>query len=334
MSNDSCPVTEARAEHRVAVMVDEGTNPFELGVATEAFGLERSELGWQYQVSVCGPGPVACAAGMFTITPSEPTSAAAEADTLIVPGHPDPGEPAPPEMIEVIRAAQIGGARIVSFCSGALVLAEARVLDGLEATTHWMYTDLLAGQFPAVKVRPDVLYVDQAPVYTAAGSAAALDLSLHLIGVDHGAAVQAAVARRMVFAAQRAGDQRQFFDPPPAMSHGAPNMADLESYVAEHLDRNMTVATLADHLAMSVTSFHRWFKAQTGLTPLRWVTIQRVARARSRLETSDDTVERIAIETGFGTSNTLRTHFARQLGMSPTRYRDAHAARAAAGFRG
>ena len=315
MSKDSCQ------QHTVGVLVVENTNPFEMGVATEVFGLHRPELpGTPYALETCGPGPVAMRQGFFTITPSAPLDALAHMDTVIVPGHPTPDTAASQEVIAVLQKASANGARLVSFCSGSLLLAEAGLLDGLRATTHWNYADQLITGFPNVIVEPDVLFVEDGGVFTAAGSAAALDLSLHLVRLDHGEEAMNIVARRLVFASHRNGDQRQFVDP-PELADNAPSVAAIQEFVEENLHRPLSVADLASQASMSVTSFHRWFKQHTSSTPQQWIIKQRVARARRLLETSRAPVETIAAQTGLGTATNLRQHFKRHMGTTPTAYR-------------
>ncbi len=319
MSKGSC-----QHPHRVGVVVVEGTNPFEMGVATEVFGLERPELpGRPYELTVCGPGPVTMRQGFFTLTPGAPLSALADMDTVIVPGHPAPHGEVDPEVLEHLRGAAAGGARIVSFCSGSLVLAEAGLLDGRRATTHWRYADELMTRFPRVLVEPDVLFVEDPPFYTAAGSAAALDLALQLVRLDHGEHAVNTVARRLVFAAHRQGDQRQFHDPPTIGSEQSTSISRIQHFVEEHLHEPISIPMLAREANMSVTGFHRWFKRHTAQTPQQWVIAQRVARARMLLEATSDSVELIAARSGFGTSTNLRQHFRRVMGTTPTAYRSA-----------
>lgn len=310
--------------HRVGVLVVENTNPFEMGVATEVFGLDRPELpGRPYALDICGPGPVKMRQNFFTLTPTASLESLADMDTVIVPGHPAPKNAAAPDVLDVLRTAARNGARIVSFCSGSLLLAEAGLLDGRRATTHWRYATELVARFPQVQLEPDVLYVEDAPIYTAAGSAAALDLALHLVRLDHGEEAVNIVARRLVFPAHRPGDQRQFVDPPTPVSLGGPSLEHLQHFVEERLHEAIPVRTLAAEANMSVTGFHRWFKEHVGSTPQQWVIAQRVARARRLLESTDGTVEQIAHHAGFGTATNLRQHFKRSMGTTPTAYRAA-----------
>ena len=313
----------------MGVLVVEDTNPFEMGVATEVFGLDRPELpGRPYHLEICGPGPVRMRQGFFTLEPSAPLSALTDMDTVIVPGHPTPDRAAADDVLDVLRTAHDNGARIVSFCSGSLLLAEAGLLDGRRATTHWRYAEQLAEGFPEVDLRHDVLYVEDAPFYTAAGSAAALDLALHLVRLDHGEEAVNIVARRLVFPAHRPGDQRQFVDPPTPDAVGGPSLEGLQQFVEERLHEAIPVPVLAAEVNMSVTGFHRWFKEAVGTTPQQWVILQRVGRARQLLESTDATVEQIAHHAGFGTSTNLRQHFRRTVGTTPTAYRAAFDRRA------
>jgi len=319
------------APHRVGVLVVEGTNPFEMGVATEVFGLDRPELpGRPYELATCGSGPITMRQGFFTMTPSTDLDALVSMDTVIVPGHPNPDGAAPPEVVEVVRRAATAGARMVSFCSGALVLAEAGLLDGRRGTTHWNYAERLRSRFPAVRVEPDVLFVEDDGIFTAAGSAAALDLSLHLVRLDHGESAVNIVARRLVFAAHRSGDQRQFVDPPAPSEPAAASVSALHEYVQQRLDRVIPVSDLAREASMSASTFHRWFKAQTGETPQQWVIGQRVAHARVLLETTRASIDDIAQRAGLGSSTNLRQHFGRIVGTTPTAYRSSFERRATA----
>lgn len=310
--------------HRVGVLVVEDTNPFEMGVATEVFGLHRPELsGRPYALEICGPGPVRMRQGFFTLTPSAPLESLVEMETVIVPGHPTPGQAVDGQTLAVLRAAAEAGARMVSFCSGSLLLAEAGLLDGRRATTHWRYAEELIGRFPRVDVRPDVLYVEDPPFFTAAGSAAALDLALQLVRLDHGEEAVNVVSRRLVFPAHRPGDQRQYVDPPTPPASGSPSIARLQHFVEEHLHEAIPIGDLAAETNMSVTGFHRWFKEQVGTTPQQWIIHQRVGRARRLLESTDASMEAISSHAGFGTATNMRQHFKRVVGTTPSAYRSA-----------
>ncbi len=204
---------------------------------------------------------------------------------------------------------------------GAFALAAAGLLDGLTATTHWEYADELATRFPAVRVRPEVLYVDQGNVLTSAGIAAGIDLCLHLVRVDHGAAAAAEVSRRMVAALHRPGGQAQFMQRPiPATAAG---LAATCAWAIQEMDRPLTVAELARHAGYAPRTLNRHFLAETGMTPMRWLTAQRVLEARRLLETSDVTIEEVARRCGLGTATNLRVHLARETATTPTAYRNA-----------
>ncbi|TDC77831.1 helix-turn-helix domain-containing protein [Streptomyces hainanensis] len=313
------------APHRVAVIVDEGANPFETGVAVELFGLRRPELAglltrpW-YAFSLCGPRrAVRMRDGFFTMSGVEGLDAAVTADTVILPSRPDPVTEAQPEVLAAVRAAHENGARVVGFCTGAFVLAAAGVLDGRRATTHWMWTDRLAAHYPAVTVDPDVLFVDAGDVFTAAGSAAALDLGLHLIRRDHGAEAAAVVARRLVFAAHRDGGQRQFVER-PLPDVGDTSLAPLIAWAQARLDQPLTVADLAARAAMSPATLHRRFRAELGTTPLAWLTEERVDLACRLLERGERRMDVVAHASGLGTAANLRTRVRRRTGLSPTAY--------------
>ena len=308
--------------HRVAVVVDDGSNPFELGVATELFGLRRPELDrpW-YDLVLCAARPqVRMHAGMFTLTGVQDLQTVLGADTVIVPNRPDPEIAPDPAVVAAVAAAGSRGARLVSFCTGAFTLAAAGVLDGRPATTHWRWAALFAQRYPEVRVQPDVLFIDDGDVLTAAGSAAALDLGLHLIRRDHGAEIANAVSRRLVFAAHRDGGQRQFVDRPvPAQRDGS--LGPLLDWARGRLDEPLGVRDLASQLAVSPATLHRRFAAELGCTPLAWLTGERVELARRLLERGQLGVDQVAARSGLGTAANLRLHLRRTSGLSPSQYR-------------
>lgn len=306
----------------MVVLVDAGSNPFEMGVATELFGLRRPELDrpW-YDFALCAATPaVDMHAGFFTLTGVAGLDAAERADTLIVPNRPDPEVPPAPEVCEAVRRAARRGARLVSFCTGSFTLAAAGVLDGRPATTHWRWTELFAARHPRVLLRPDVLFVDDGDVLTAAGSAAALDLGLHIIRRDHGAEVANAVARRLVFAAHRAGGQRQFI-PRPVPAVPDTSLAPLLEWARQRLDRRLTVDDLAARAAVSPATLHRRFRAELATTPLEWLTGERVAHACRLLEAGEQRLAVVARAAGLGTAANLRTRMLRHTGLTPSAYR-------------
>ncbi|MGK8507613.1 helix-turn-helix domain-containing protein [Nocardia asiatica] len=310
------------SSHRVVVIVDEGSNPFELGVATELFGLRRPELGrpW-YEFRLCAEGGAArMHGGWFTLSEVDGLDAVATADTVIVPNRPDPEAGCSPVVVRAVRQAAERGARLVSFCTGAFTLAAAGVLDGRRATTHWRWAERFAARYPKVLLEPDVLYVDDGDVLTAAGSAAALDLGLHLIRRDHGAEIATAVSRRLVFAAHRDGGQRQFVERPIAGVKDT-SLAPVLAWVRTCLDQPMTVADLAARAAVSPATLHRRFQAELGTTPLAWLTTERVALACRLLERGEQNLDRVARASGLGTASNLRALMRRRIGVTPSMYR-------------
>ncbi|WP_261564460.1 helix-turn-helix domain-containing protein [Frankia gtarii] len=307
--------------HRIAVIVDDGSNPFELGVATELFGLRRPELDrpW-YDCTLCAPRPqIRMHGGLFTLSGVTGLDAVSAADTVIVPNRPDPLVAPPPSVLAAIREAADRGARLVSFCTGTFTLAAAGVLDGRRATTHWRWADLFARRHPEVRLEPDVLFVDDGDVCTAAGSAAALDLGLHLIRRDHGAEVANAVSRRLVFAAHRDGGQRQFVERPVPVVPDT-SLASLLDWARQRLDQPMAIADLASQAAVSPATLHRRFRIELGVTPLAWLTVERVQLACRLLERGERRLDLVARASGLGTAASLRVALRRHTGLTPTAY--------------
>lgn len=304
------------------MLVDEGSNPFELGVAAELFGLRRPELDrpW-YEFTLCAEDrTVRMHEGLFTMTEVAGLDAADAAGTVIVPNRPDPEAGCSPAVLRTIRRAAERGARLVSFCTGAFSLAKAGVLDGRPATTHWRWVETFRERYPKVLLEPDVLYVDDGNVLTAAGSAAALDLGLHLIRRDHGAEVANAVSRRLVFAAHRDGGQRQFIERPVADVPDA-SLAPVLAWAQSHLDQPLTVADLAARAALSPATLYRRFQTELGTTPLSWLTTERVELACRLLERGELSLDRVAHASGLGTAANLRTLMRRKTGLTPSDYR-------------
>jgi AraC family transcriptional activator FtrA len=308
--------------HRVVAIVTEESNPFEMGVATELFGLRRPELDrpW-YDFTLCAATPsVGMNLGMFTLSGVAGLEAADTADTLIVPARPNTDVPTTPAILAAIRRAAARGARLVSFCTGAFALAEAGVLDGKRATTHWQWAASLAAKFPRVRWEPDVLFIDEGTVLTAAGSAASLDLGLHIIHRDHGAEVVNAVSRRLVFTGHRDGGQRQFIARPvPAVPDTS--LAPVLAWALERLDKPLTITDLATRAATSPATLHRKFRAELGTTPLAWLTTERVTLACRLIERGELRLDRVAALSGFGTAANLRAQLRRHTGLSPSAYR-------------
>jgi AraC family transcriptional activator FtrA len=310
--------------HTVVAVITHGVSPFELSVACEVFGLDRSELvdPW-YRFLVCAEdAPVRTkSGGGLTVDTPHRLDVIDDADTVVIPMWVADDVPSA-VLVDALRAAHARGARIMSFCSGAFLLAHAGLLDGRRATTHWMYADRLVAEFPTVDVEPDVLYVADGTILTSAGTAAAIDLCLHVVRTDHGAEVANAVARRMVVPPHRDGGQAQFISAPvPAPSTIEDPFHTTLDWALEHLDEPLTVEVLARRAATSPRTFARRFVAVTGTTPLQWLLRQRVLLAQRLLETTEAPIERVATQCGFGTAAGLRVHFQRQVGTSPMAYR-------------
>jgi AraC family transcriptional activator FtrA len=303
----------------VALAVTDGMLHFELSLACEVFGAVPAGVvePW-YDVVVCGPGTVR--AGRFLLAPDHGLDWLPRADTVIVPGWADVEEDPPADLVDAVRAAHEAGARVASLCTGAFVLAAAGLLDGKRATTHWAHTQALAVRHPQVKVDPDVLYVDNGSVLTSAGKAAAMDLCLHLVRLDHGSAIANAAARRLVVPPHRDGGQAQFVATPVPAPDNHP-LAELFPWAIERLDHPLTVEDLARHARMSTRNLSRHFKSVTGTTPLQWLLTQRIRHAQELLEMTGDSIDTIAAATGMGTATTLRRHFNRTVGVSPDTYR-------------
>jgi AraC family transcriptional regulator, transcriptional activator FtrA len=305
----------------VALAVTDGMLHFELAIAYEIFGAAPSGLAdrW-YEILVCGSGAVS--AGRFRLEPDSGLDQLARADTVIVPACSDVDEEPPTELVDAVRAAYDAGARVASLCTGAFVLAAAGLLDGRRATTHWAHASALAARYPRVEVDPDVLYVDSGRVLTSAGKAAAMDLCLHLVRLDHGSVIANTAARRLVVPPHRPGGQAQFVATPMPAPDDHP-LAGLFPWAIERLDQPLTVEDLARQANMSSRNLGRRFRSATGTTPLQWLLTQRIRRAQELLETTDDNVDTVASATGMGTATTLRRHFNRTVGVPPDTYRRA-----------
>ncbi|MFE9337356.1 helix-turn-helix domain-containing protein [Streptomyces sp. NPDC007063] len=303
----------------VGLAVTDGMLHFELSVAYEVFGTDLpAAAGCWYHLGVHGRGPVRF--GAFRLEPDRGLDRLPEADTVIVPGWADVDVEPPADLVDAVRAAHEAGARVASLCTGAFVLAAAGLLDGRRATTHWAHTEALAARHPRVEVDPDVLYVDNGTVLTSAGKAAAMDLCLHLVRLDHGSALANTVARRLVVPPHRAGGQAQFVTAPVPEQDTHP-LSELLPWVTERLDQPLTVEDLARRANLSTRQLGRHFRTATGTTPLQWLLTQRIRRAQELLETSAYSIDAVAAATGMGTATTLRRHFNRAVGVPPDTYR-------------
>ncbi len=307
----------------VAVAYD-GLCTFEFGCAVEAFGLPRPEMGpdwYRFAVAAAEPGPLR-AAGGITVGVDGELNLIARAGTVVVPGWRSADAPVPTALCEALQAAHASGARVLSLCSGTFVLAAAGLLDGRRATTHWRYFDALAARHPGLTLVPDVLYVDEGSVLTAAGSAAGLDLCLHLIRRDWGPQAANAVARRLVIPPHRDGGQAQYVEHPVQRERaGGSRLAGLLDRVRAALGENWSIERLAAEAAVSPRALHRRFQEATGISPGAWLLTERLGRARELLEDTALPVEDVAAACGFGTAATLRHHFRCILGTSPSAYR-------------
>jgi transcriptional regulator GlxA family with amidase domain len=312
-----------RDAHAIAIVIYDGVTAFELGVACDVFGNERAALfgvPW-YRPFVCGitPGPVTTDSG-FQILPAHGADRIRSASTVIVLPTVSFTQ-VPAEMLKVLRQAHERGSRIISLCTGAFALAAAGLLDGRRATTHWTECDELARRHPDVTVDPGVLFVDDGDILTSAGSAASIDLCLHVVRQDHGTEIATQLARQLVVPPQRDGGQAQYIDAPMPGLDSSSLFAGTVCWLREHLGEPMTVEDLAARSAMSPRTFARRFLASTGTTPYRWLVRQRVQLAQRLLERSDLSIDSVAEKSGFSTAANLRKHFSRAVHTSPQAYR-------------
>jgi transcriptional regulator GlxA family with amidase domain len=311
----------------VAVAVLDGFAPFELGVVCEVFGTDRTSDGlprYDFAVVAGEPGPLRSEAG-FSLETSFGLDRLDTADLIVVPASGDlrcRREEWPEPLLAALRRAIDRGSRVLSVCTGAFVLGAAGLLDGRHCTTHWRHADRLARMYPAAKVDPSVLYVDDEPVITSAGTAAGIDACLYLVRKEQGSRVANAIARRMVVPPHRDGGQAQFIERPVA-EPACDTLSDVIEWMQRNLDRPVTVAEVASLAAMSPRTFARRFVQETGTTPLRWLTGQRVLFAQQLLEDTDETVDVIAERAGFGNAATFRHHFRAWRATTPDAYRRA-----------
>ena len=318
----TAPRAPSRAR-RVAVVAFDGISPFHLAVPCLVFGEDRRELGvppFQLQVCAAEQGAMRTSAP-FSIVAGAGLSALRRADIVIVPSWRNTAEPAPAALLRALRDAHQRGATIVGLCLGAFVVAEAGLLQGKAATTHWHWAQAFADRFPQVRLDPSVLYVEEGHVITSAGTAASLDCCLHLLRRLCGTEVTNRVARRLVVAPHRQGGQAQFIERPVPVSTGDQRMADVLSWVSKHLSQSHSVDSLARRAAMSRRTFTRHFQRATGTTALQWLLHQRLMQAGRLLEASNRSIETIAGDAGFGSAVSMRQHFTAAFGVSPAAYR-------------
>ncbi|MFD4140973.1 GlxA family transcriptional regulator [Streptomyces sp. NPDC058572] len=305
----------------VAVLALEGSHAFELGIFCEVFGIDRSDEAlpvYDFALVSATGDSVPTRHGFDVRTPYG-LDRLSSADLICIPAY-DPGVRQPDGLADELRAAVERGARVLSICTGAFLLGEAGLLDGRRCTTHWRYTEELARRYPRARVESDVLYIDEDPVVTGAGTAAGIDTCLHLVRKEHGSAVANAIARRMVAPPHREGGQRQYRERPQPRE-GTGSLSPLLAWIEAHLDQDLSVDSMARHAHLSPRTFARRFQQETGTTPGQWLTAQRVLLAQHHLESTDDPITTIARRTGFGTVDNLRHHFTRRLGITPQGYR-------------
>jgi transcriptional regulator GlxA family with amidase domain len=317
--------------HEIAIPITPGMPMFELAIPYEVFkpGRQDFPVSWWYDLQLCAAqdGPVRTAEGLVFDGRAGPQELS-QAQTVIVPPCGNRQGDPPPALLQAVRTAYHRGARIASICTGAFVLAAAGLLDGRPAATHWMHAAELARRWPAVRVEPNVLYIDDGQILTSAGSAAGLDLCLHIVRQDHGTRIANTLARRLVVPPHREGGQAQYIEQP--LPAAAPGLGASLDWAREHLELPLTVEDLARQAAMSPRTYARRFREATGTTPLQWLCRERVRHAQDLLENTGDTIDRIAARCGFGSAQRLRTHFTRVNRVTPHEYQRTFRSRAAA----
>lgn len=310
-------------QNTVAVVAYHQISPFHLAVPCMVFGEDLARLGVpRYDLLVCSaePGPLQTTAG-FSIGAQHGLDRLTDAGTIIVPAWRDPDERPPQALLDALRAAHARGARMVGLCLGAFVLAEAGLLDGRTASTHWVWMDDFARRYPHVSLKRDVLYVDDGDIITSAGTAAAIDCCLYLLRHDHGADVANRVARRMVVAPHRHGGQSQYIEQPVPKADHSDRLNMALQWALAHLREPLSVDAMAERAAMSRRTFTRQFKRATGTSLAPWLLSQRLAYAQRLLETTDHPIDRVAESSGFGSTVSLRQHFTAAFATSPAAYR-------------
>ncbi|RSK71010.1 transcriptional regulator FtrA [Enterobacter huaxiensis] len=307
----------------VVVLAYDGLCTFEFGVAVEIFGLPRPEMGeawYRFAVAAVDGGELRATGGIRILADGD-LSLLNAADLIIVPGWRGTDQAVPAPLCEALRQASIRGCQLLSICSGVFVLAATGLLDGRKATTHWRYIEALKTRHPAIDVVEDVLYQDEGDILTSAGSAAGIDLCLHVVRRDYGMEAANRVARRLVIPPHRDGSQTQQLSRPVAQLRESQRLGQLFDYLHQHLAVPHTVDSLSRRVGMSQRTFLRRFQDATGTTPSRWLLNERLIRAKDYLENSRLSIDSIAEQTGFGQAATLRHHFRQHYALSPARYR-------------
>jgi len=323
----NCPYQSVFCHHgemlnRVVAIAVPGFSLFELSVACEVFGIDRSDTGGpNFDFTVCAPTPgvLQAKSGGLDVVVGDGLEATRTADAVIMTAYSADFGPVDESVLDALREAHARGAWIVGVCSGSFALAEAGLLDGRSCTTHWMYTERLAAAAPGANVCADELYVEDDRIITSAGTAAGIDACLYLVRCERGAAAASQIARRMVVPPHRDGGQAQYIEHP--LPTAADSLAGLLDWMVDHLAEDLNVPDLAARAFMSERTFARRFRAETGTTPAAWLARQRLLRARELLEGSTLSVDEVAAQSGFGTAAVLRHHFSRALTTTPLAYR-------------
>lgn len=315
---------------RIALVAFPGVRAFDVSVITEVWGVDRTDRGvpaFELRRAADGTADIPLRGGL-SLSPDRTLSWLARADLIVVPGLDDHVTPAPEPVLDALRRAHERGTPLAALCGGAFTLAQAGLLDGRRAVTHWNLTGLLATSHPRVTVVPDALFLQEDGIWTSAGTAAGIDLCLHLVRTTYGAEAAATIARSMVTAPFRTGTQAQFIEhPTPRADRDADALAVVRTHALTHLAQPHTVGSLAARAGMSARTFARHFQATTGTTPMRWLITQRVAAAQKLLERTDLALPEVARRAGFGSEVTMRQHFATHMATSPRDYRLAFRAR-------
>ncbi|UWM66275.1 transcriptional regulator FtrA [Enterobacter sp. CP102] len=308
---------------QVVVLAYDGLCTFEFGVAVEVFGLPRPEMGetwYRFAVAAVDEGELRATGGIRILADGD-LSLLEHADLIVVPGWRGMDSPVPEALCDALRQASARGCQVMSICSGVFVLAASGLLDGRRATTHWRYIETLKTRFPAIDVVEDVLYQDEGDILSSAGSAAGIDLCLHVVRRDYGMEAANRVAHRLVIPPHRDGSQTQQLSRPVAQLRESQRFGKLFDYLHQHLAQSHSVDSLSQRVGMSQRTFLRRFQDATGTTPARWLLNERLLRAKDYLENSRLSIDSIAEQTGFGQAATLRHHFRQHFALSPAQYR-------------
>lgn len=303
--------------HRIAVIALDGVKALDLAIPMDVFTVDPDV---PYELKICGVSDRVRTASGLTLAVDHGLDVVRDANTVIVPGYQPVGQPIPPTVIEALATSLARGTRLASICTGAFALAAAGILDGQRATTHWQHIDELAAQFPSVQTDRDVLYVDNGNVLTSAGMCCGIDMCLHVVMRDLGAATANRVARALVAPPHRDGGQAQYVPAAVAVA-GDTSLAATRAWALGHVADPIAVSEMAKHAGMSMRNFTRRFTEESGTTPLQWLVNARITSARELLETTDYSIDRVARDSGLGTAANLRLHFRRSLATTPTAYR-------------